>query len=667
MAKASFDGIAKIISITESPVDGYVDIDVKIDIYSDWKEWCLLSDNIKYEQALYAVGGDPLPGEKALGTTYFLLNGWKIRPYEGNHTLNINGNLYAEDGSSPYVQTLATYNVMVINSVSSLVDSTVQQLKEIEYASFNDGVTIDVINGIPGTEYPIGTSETPVDNIEDAVTIAAYRGFKNLKFIGNFTFESGVMISNYNLIGEGMQKSVFTFENGCIVAFCKAFEAKLTGQVLGIVGFENCHLIDYSSSGLVPSSRDVVVKNCLVEGDLALPDNYTGNLIVLDCWSGSVATLPPSLDMNGAQSNVIIRNYSGGIEIKNYTQPYKLTIDLNVGRVILDSSVTGGNITIRGTGTLVDNSVGASVNSDGLINRDNIATSVWDEEVSARTTVGSMGNAMRFIPKFTSNPWWVSPSGNNSNSGTSPEDAFLTINYAISQASSGDVITIADGTYAEAVDVNKVGIELRGEIGSIITGNGSTPVTVSANYVILNNLIASPVVGQTGFLLSGISVVSVNDCTSSGGSIGFATTGSGYSNRLSRCTAAAYFTTGFSIGTPSSFLDECVAAGIGLPSRGFYLSNTNADGCVIKGGKSINNGLYGFDVISGANNNIFENCISNTAKNDSGTNNQWFGYNGEASVWDQIIADHTETGTTGDTLNKAKQAAEDAQALIFAK
>jgi hypothetical protein len=128
-AKVSFDPVTKIITVTEPPdIEGFVDLDVKIDLYSDGKEdWKNDANLNKYRFFMRAVGGDALPGSKQLGSTFFLRYGWKIRPYEASHTLRISGNLYAEDGSTPILPTLGTYTVLVVSSVSSLVDSTSQQ------------------------------------------------------------------------------------------------------------------------------------------------------------------------------------------------------------------------------------------------------------------------------------------------------------------------------------------------------------------------------------------------------------------------------------------------------------------------------------------------------------------------------------------------------------
>ena len=131
-AKVTFDPTTKIIQVTEAPIGGVVNLDVKVDLYSDGKEdWRASATLFKYRFPIRAVGGDPLPGAKALGSTFFLAPGWTIRPYEADHRLIVNGNLYVEDGSSPYTTTVGAYNVLVEASVSSLVDSTVVQLHEI--------------------------------------------------------------------------------------------------------------------------------------------------------------------------------------------------------------------------------------------------------------------------------------------------------------------------------------------------------------------------------------------------------------------------------------------------------------------------------------------------------------------------------------------------------
>jgi hypothetical protein len=111
-----FDGPNKLVRLS----NGAGTIVVKEDIYSPWKEWALIADNLKYFAALRSTGGDPLPGEgEFLGSTFFLINGWKLRLVDD---VIIDGNLFTEDGSSPYTTTGDVY--VATAKVSTLVERT---------------------------------------------------------------------------------------------------------------------------------------------------------------------------------------------------------------------------------------------------------------------------------------------------------------------------------------------------------------------------------------------------------------------------------------------------------------------------------------------------------------------------------------------------------------
>lgn len=111
--KAIFDGVAKLIYIAP----GVTEINVQVDLYSDWKEWALIYQNPQYLAAMRAVGGDPLPGGVVLGNTFFLINGWRIVL---NHGVRFVGNLYTEEGDSPFITVDGVE--IAISEVSNLVD-----------------------------------------------------------------------------------------------------------------------------------------------------------------------------------------------------------------------------------------------------------------------------------------------------------------------------------------------------------------------------------------------------------------------------------------------------------------------------------------------------------------------------------------------------------------
>lgn len=111
----TFNGITKIVKIDP----GVTSIAVQ-DIYSRWKEWLILSDNIKYLPAFRYVGGDPTINGQRLGTTFFIINGWKIEPFSGDHVLSVEGNIFSEDASNVFVKPSGNYNILITNQFSNL-------------------------------------------------------------------------------------------------------------------------------------------------------------------------------------------------------------------------------------------------------------------------------------------------------------------------------------------------------------------------------------------------------------------------------------------------------------------------------------------------------------------------------------------------------------------
>lgn len=111
--KVTFDGVNRQIIIN----DGETDIRVGIDLYSDWKEWALQRDHLKFLPAMRAVGGDPTTGGNFLGSTFFTINNWTI--LVGND-LTVVGNLFSDDFVTPFV--VENDTKLVTSEVSNLID-----------------------------------------------------------------------------------------------------------------------------------------------------------------------------------------------------------------------------------------------------------------------------------------------------------------------------------------------------------------------------------------------------------------------------------------------------------------------------------------------------------------------------------------------------------------
>ena len=116
----SFNGNTKEVTITTD-----TELNV-LDLWSRWLDWYLTGDNSKYPPAMAQVGGDDI--DPAAGTSVpiyiFLLNGWKVKPKEANHTLNVTqGILLVFGGGDPFAEADPFATVDGITGVLKMFDS----------------------------------------------------------------------------------------------------------------------------------------------------------------------------------------------------------------------------------------------------------------------------------------------------------------------------------------------------------------------------------------------------------------------------------------------------------------------------------------------------------------------------------------------------------------
>ncbi len=113
-----FDGEASLVLVHE----GVRLMDVRQDLYSDWKEFAHTGTNLRYEPAFRTVGGDPLRIDRTLGDSYFITNSWHILPAaDTSHQLLAEGNLFSEEGE--VINNAATGSVTVNFVVERAIDT----------------------------------------------------------------------------------------------------------------------------------------------------------------------------------------------------------------------------------------------------------------------------------------------------------------------------------------------------------------------------------------------------------------------------------------------------------------------------------------------------------------------------------------------------------------
>lgn len=86
-------------------------------VYTEWVDWALTGDNLQYYHAFENQGGAVI--DAGAGTEIpkycYLVNSWRVRPQEANHTLSVtDGILLVEGGGDPFVNTLGAYTVRIL-------------------------------------------------------------------------------------------------------------------------------------------------------------------------------------------------------------------------------------------------------------------------------------------------------------------------------------------------------------------------------------------------------------------------------------------------------------------------------------------------------------------------------------------------------------------------
>lgn len=119
-AKVTFDTSIFEVVVTQTPdVNGFIDLDVQVDLFSDGKEDWLASANgggdpalARFEFPIEAIGGVQTADGKQ-GTLYLLKAPWKLRLYDGDHELRINGVLRSNDGTRVWVPPVTPRTIAV--------------------------------------------------------------------------------------------------------------------------------------------------------------------------------------------------------------------------------------------------------------------------------------------------------------------------------------------------------------------------------------------------------------------------------------------------------------------------------------------------------------------------------------------------------------------------
>lgn len=296
-------------------------------------------------------------GGVTLARVVELINGYTVTFEDGQYAVNL-------AGANSNIGDVTNVNQVSIRSANS---AGLTYSKEVEDQSFTDArVHVNTVAGLPGTQFPRGTPGDPVDNWHDAVTIITQRSLPQRIYLrGQLVLDSLDVIDDFDIEGSSATLAQIDFGG--------ASTDNLVVSSIGMSGDTNGSLIaDTASSFSSITSFEGTMIDCGLKDTITF--GGSGPHAFINCYSLVAGTSTPVLDCDDwVNFDLSVRNYSGGIEIRNFSDAGgNMTIDMSSGHVVLASTCTAGVIVIRGVGKVTDNSAGATVNLDGLASE-----SVW--------------------------------------------------------------------------------------------------------------------------------------------------------------------------------------------------------------------------------------------------------------------------------------------------
>jgi hypothetical protein len=264
----------------------------------------------------------------------------------------------------------------IVGDILEEVGSTNTNIESLttDQQLFNGTVTLDQTAGTSGTEFPIGTQTNPVDNLTDALQIAANNSLEDI-FVreGTFVVTTALDFDKFHLTGDGPSRSRLIFSAGAYTTDKTIFERMfVAGPMIGdSVLMRDCAVGSGDMASLAVTDFQGSFNRCAIVGDVTARVNTGGenSVAFIDCYTAGNQI--PTVDLNGDKALTIV-NYSGNLKIDGITGTsgaQLLRIGMLHGDMELLSGNTGTNaIVVEGVGNLLDNS-SLTVNDDNLMSK----------------------------------------------------------------------------------------------------------------------------------------------------------------------------------------------------------------------------------------------------------------------------------------------------------
>jgi len=248
---------------------------------------------------------------------------------------------------------------------------------------YADGaIWIDTTLSNENTEsYVDGTADNPVSTLAAALTLSGQLNIKKFHVANGSTITLSGDSSNYVFYGDNWTLDL----NGQTITNAHFNGASVSGTATGTgFDFHECEL-----NSMTIAAGDFF--NCAIAGDIILTSAATYSFD--QCFSGVAGNATPGIDFGAtvADTNLNMRHYSGGIEVRNMGASANDRMSLEGwGQLVAASTCLGGSVSIRGNFTITDQAGGAIKITDGA--RYDV-TQIRDEASAALSTYDPPTNA----------------------------------------------------------------------------------------------------------------------------------------------------------------------------------------------------------------------------------------------------------------------------------
>jgi hypothetical protein len=296
-----------------------------------------------------------------------------LRTHTHNTSITLGGVVYAraveiinnytvtfEDGQYAVNMVGANSNVadvVNVNQVSVRTNNSagLQDLSTLLIAAYGGEVAIDLVKGQAGISIPIGTRDVPSNNLADTNLIADSNGLKKIRILRSMSLDLVDFSDGHTFIGDNPITVLVNILDSVNIQNCEFKNMTVRGVLDGGNIISDCSILDLTYT-------DGKVFNCTIDDKITVAPNSQATII--NCTSVIAGgQQKPIIDL-GLTGSLALRNYTGGILIQNFDGTGEISIDMISGKVIIDATCTGGEITVRGNAIVVDNSgVGCTVKS----------------------------------------------------------------------------------------------------------------------------------------------------------------------------------------------------------------------------------------------------------------------------------------------------------------